>query len=186
MIARLKGEILELEKRGVVLDVQGVGYRVAVPASLMARAKIGEELELRIHHQVSDEAENLYGFDDPELLQYFELLITVPSVGPRTALNVLDIAPPRTLEQAVANKDVKLLTKVSGVGKKTAERILVELTGKVGSVQTANSVTDIQEETLLVLESLGYTKSQARLAVQKLPDEIKTVEQAVRQVLQGK
>jgi holliday junction DNA helicase RuvA len=186
MIARIQGKIVEIEKKSLVVDVGGVGYRVAVSASLLAQIKMNEEMILRIHHHVSDDAETLYGFKEKEMLEYFEMLLTVPSVGPRTALNILDIAPPRTLEQAVANKDVKLLTKVSGVGKKTAERILIELEGKVGKVEPTGPVADMQEEVMAVLESMGYTKSQARMAVQKLAKNVETVEDAVRYILQGK
>lgn len=185
MIARLSGRIIELEKKAVILDVNGVGYRVAVLASLLARFKVEQEITLRIYHHLGDGIEALYGFEEAENLEFFELLLSVPSVGPRTAMNILDVAPPRTLEQAVAKNDIKLLTKVSGVGKKTAQRILIELKGKIKDVKPEGAASDIQEEAMIALVSLGYTKGQAREAVQRLPEEVTSVEEAVRFVLKG-
>ncbi|MDZ4225685.1 MAG: Holliday junction branch migration protein RuvA [Candidatus Andersenbacteria bacterium] len=187
MIAKLTGKVWEVEEKSLVLDVGGVGYRVAVSGALLKNMKAGEELVLEIHHHVSSENEALYGFRDKEGLRYFNLLLTVPSVGPRTAMNILDIAPPRTLAQAVAGSDVKLLTRVSGVGKKTAERILVELKGKIGAEKIVTGVRgDVQDETMSALLNLGFTTSQARAVVQKLPKQVKTVEEAVREALKTK
>jgi len=131
MIALLTGKIITKEERGVILDVHGVGYRVATFASFNDKIHEGEQITLRIFHHITSDSEALFGFATAEDLHYFELLLTVPSVGPKTAMNILNVAPPATLSQAVAANDMKLLTHISGVGKKTAERIMVELKGKV-------------------------------------------------------
>ena len=184
MIATLSGTVQEIEEGSVILAVGGVGYRVLVLRSLLATVKSDQELTVRVYHHVSDSAETLYGFATKEDVQFFELLLTVPSVGPRTALNILDVAPPRTLAQAVAAKDVKLLTKVSGVGRKTAERILVELKEKFKDTPVSGVVADVSEEALSVLVNMGYTKAQAREVLQKLPEDVSSVEEAIKAVLQ--
>jgi len=105
-------------------------------------------------------------------------------VGPKTAMNILDVAPPKTLAQAVAANDVKLLTKISGVGKKTADRILVELKSTFKNVPVTGLVTDVHEETLSVLINMGYSRAQAREIVQNLPATVSSVEEAVKTALQ--
>lgn len=186
VIAILKGKVVEREAKALIVDVQGVGYRVAVLSPWLSTVKLDDEVTLRIHHQVTDDAENLYGFSKKEDLRYFELLLTVPSVGPRTAMNILEIAPPETLARAVASRDVKLLTKVSGIGRKTADRIMVELKEKFKDVKASEPVGEMQEEVISALTNMGFTKGQAREAVQKLPAEANSVEEAIRFVLQGR
>ncbi len=185
MIARLTGNVVEREERGLIIDVSGVGYRVAVLSGTREKANAGDQLELKIHHHVGQDEETLYGFETKEQLMYFNLLLTVPSVGPKTAMGILEVAPPRVLEQAVAEHDVTLLTKVSGVGKKTAERILVELRGKVKTERGRGIPGAIQHETIDALVSIGFSSTQAREAVRRLPKEIATVEEAVRAVLKA-
>jgi len=188
MIALLTGTIVEIELKSLIVDAGGVGYRVSVLGALLAKAEVGEKITLRIYHQVSDDAETLYGFEDKVGLEYFNLLLSVPSVGPRTAIGVLDVAPPRVLAQAVAQNDIKILTRISGVGKKTAERIMVELKGKIkAEVEGAETVSgDIQEETVAALTSIGFTTAQANAAASKLSKDVKTVEEAVREALRTK
>jgi len=185
MIARLVGKVVEREGKALIVDVGGVGYRVMVLGLLREKAKRGAKVSLRIHHHVTDGAESLYGFERREDLRFFELLLTVPSVGPRTALSILEVAPPEVLAQAVAEEDTTLLTKVSGVGRKTAERILVELKEKITAPALAGVAGGVQQETMEALTSIGFTASQARTAVRKLPKGVKTVEEAVKQILQG-
>lgn len=186
MIARLTGQIIEREERGIIVDVNGVGYRVAALSTLREKTKRGDRVTLRIYHHVNDDGESLYGFATKEDLTYFELLLTVPSVGPRTAMNILEVAPPSTLAQAIHEQDTALLTKVAGVGRKTADRIIIELKGKIAAAPTAGLSGAIQQEAMTALTSIGYTTPQARDLVQKLPKYITTVEEAVRAVLKEK
>jgi holliday junction DNA helicase RuvA len=184
MIATLSGKIIEKEEKSVILEVHGIGYRVAILGRLKKIIKLGDQLTLRIYHNITGEAEDLYGFKSQEDQHYFELLLTVPSVGPRTAMSILEVAPPATLNQAVSENDTALLTKVSGVGRKTAERILVELKGKIEQRALTTVSGGVQQETISALISIGFTTSQAREAVGTLPRSIKTVEDAVRAALQ--
>lgn len=186
MIARLTGQIIEREEKGIILDVAGVGYRVAVLSVFRDKVKRGDRATLRIYHHTNDDGQTLYGFATKEDLIFFELLLTVPSVGPRTAINILEAAPPATLAQAVNEQDTALLTKVSGVGRKTADRIIIELKGKIAALPVVGFSGAIQQETITALTSIGYSAVQARELVQKLPKEITTVEEAVRAVLKEK
>lgn len=184
MIAWLSGKVIEREERSIIVDVGGVGYRVGVLATLRDKLRRGQEVTLRIHQHITADSEALYGFGQKEDLHYFTLLLTVPSVGPKTAMSILDIAPPRVLEQAIAEQDTALLTKVSGVGKRTAERILVELREKVKASTGRAAAGSIQHDAIEALVSIGYTVQQAREVIQKLPPDITSVEEAVRHVLQ--
>lgn len=186
MIALLTGKVVEREEKTLIIDVNGVGYRVAALSIWREKTSAGQPIIMHIYHHVGQDAETLYGFATKKDLRYFELLLTVPSIGPKTAMNILDIAPPQTLAQAVATGDVKLLTKISGIGKKTAERILVELKEKLDPAEGGEKMGNIQEETMSALINMGYTKAQAREAVQKLPSDIKGIEEAVRGILMKK
>jgi len=184
VIARLTGKVLEREEKSLIVDVNGVGYRVAALSSLRDRARKGLDVNLIIHHHVGDDSEDLYGFETKRDLKFFELLLTVPSVGPRTAMGILEVAPPPVLSQAVAEDDIAVLTKVSGVGRKTAERILVELKEKIRLPEVVGAAGGVQREAVEALISLGYSVTQARQVVQKLPKEVETVEEAVKVALQ--
>ncbi len=183
MIASLQGIISKLEPKSLIIDVHGLGYRVGALGALLADVTIGQEMILLIHHHVTDSAETLYGFKTQEDLNFFELLLTVPSVGPRTALNILDIAPPATLAQAVIEDDIKLLTKVSGIGRKTANRIIIELKGKIDETLISGAPSNVQTETVSALVSLGFTREQARALIKELPKNVTTVQEAVKAAL---
>lgn len=184
MIARLAGKIIERQDNALIIDIHGIGYQVAVLPDILHKVGEGEEIVLHVYHHISDSDEALYGFLTKDYLQFFKLLLTVPSVGPRTAMNILEVAPPSVLQQAVVEADITLLTKVSGVGKKTAGRILVELREKITAPQTKHAPGSLQHETIEALVSIGFKPSQARAVVAKLPKEVKTVEEAVKAALQ--
>ena len=184
MIARIKGKVLEKEEKALIVEAGGIGYRVRVLGSLLNTLKEGDTVTLKIHHHVGEDAEDLFGFAEKEYLDTFHLLLTVPSVGVKTAMGILEVAAPKTLAQAVAEADMALLTKVSGVGKKTAQRILIELKEKMKAPKRQGPAGQLQQETMEALESLGYTVQQARDAVAKLPKTVKRTEDAVRMILQ--
>ncbi|MEX0649639.1 MAG: Holliday junction branch migration protein RuvA [Candidatus Andersenbacteria bacterium] len=185
MIAYLRGVVVEREEKAVIVDVNGIGYRVFAGSVLRERLAKGQEVQLNIYQNFTDSGQDLFGFDNQEELSYFKLLMKVPSIGAKTARSILDIAPPRVLEQAVAEEDVTLLTKVSGIGKKTAQRIVIELKEKLGPIQKKHGASGaLQQETIEALVSIGYTPAQARTAAAKLPKSVETVEEAVRSVLQ--
>ncbi len=184
MIARLTGKVVEKEEKAVIVDVSGVGYRVMVLGRVLHKIEMGESVSFKIHHHVGEDAENLFGFEEKEYLDTFTLLLMVPSVGVKTAMGILEIASPKTLAQAVAEEDMALLTKVSGVGKKTAQRILVELKEKLKAPKHRALAGKLQQEIMEALQSLGYTPAQARAAVEQLPKTVKRAEEGVKLVLQ--
>lgn len=187
MIGALAGTIREVEADGLILDVQGVGYRVAVLPSLLAEAKAGVPLSLMTHLHVREDDLALYGFTTRAELAFFRMLIEVPGVGPKSAMSVLAMAPVEILVRAISGGDASLLTKVSGIGRKTAERIVVELKTRLerehpalagqGAVPHADVV-----ETLV---ALGYTLGQAREAVRSLPKDISDAGEGVKAALQA-
>jgi len=185
MIARIRGSIIEAEDNSLIVDVHGVGYRVVVGKKILAGVRVGDQATFRIHYYVADDRRELYGFLDPLEEHYFNLLLTVPSVGAKTARSILDIAEPGVLAQAIAEEDYTLLTKVSGVGKRTAERIVVELKEKIGVAKSIRAGGALQSDTIEALISIGFTPAQARAAAGKLPRDISTVEEAVKLALKA-
>lgn len=168
MIAFLKGVVSEKNTKALVVTVGGVGLKVFAPVETLQKATRGKEISLFTHLVVREDALTLYGFTDKEVLEFFELLIGISGIGPKTAVAILNVANPETIRKAVASGDTSYLTKVSGIGKKTADRIVRELEDKIGALAEGASV---QEEVDVVeaLRSLGYSQSGAREALKKVP-----------------
>lgn len=170
MIAFLRGRVSILYDDAVVVDVGGVGYRVHVPASTRANLpRPGGEVFLHTHLIVREDGPQLYGFLSAEELEVFVLLINVGGVGPRVALSVLSALSPERFRSAVVAEDVAALMAVPGVGRKTAQRIVLELKDRI-SVSNAwlvseDTVAGLEEEVVDALISLGYNRSEARSAV---------------------
>lgn len=132
MIAYLRGQVLEKSADGAVVDVHGVGYKVTLSqTSLAAVPEVGAPVQLRIHTHVREDALALFGFSSPEEEELFHHLTTVSGVGPKLAMNILSGMPPQELAYAIAHNELARLTKISGVGKKTGERLVVELADKL-------------------------------------------------------
>ncbi len=188
MIARISGVLIEKEDKALIIDVHGVGYRVFVASALREKAVIGSETTLFIYDHRTDSDQVLFGFEMVSEREYFELLLCVPSIGPKTAMGILDAAPASILSQAVYTGDVALLTSMPGVGKRTAERIIVELKGKIGELTSPLSIAiarPVHQETVDALVAIGYTLVQARLAVGKLPQDIASVQEGVKAALKN-
>ena len=172
MIARLSGTVLEKHPMRVVLDVGGVGYEVHVPlSSFGAVGEPGTTLTLRVHTHVREDALMLYGFASPLEQRVFEHLISVSGIGPRLGLSVLSGLAPIELVQAIASGDVARLTTIPGIGRKTAERIVLELKEKLGAVAAADPTlppTGPREDLLSALVNLGYHRPAAEKAVDRV------------------
>jgi Holliday junction DNA helicase RuvA len=158
VIAFVRGEVIARGNDHVVIDVRGVGYKVFVP-----RHPSGNTLELHTHHIVREDAQQLYGFETREELALFEMLITVSGVGPRAALSLLSVSSPAQLASAIASGDATALSRAPGVGKKTAERLIVDLKGKVqrGGVEREPIGVVTDDEAAAALQALGYTAAEA-------------------------
>lgn len=186
MISLLDGKIEFKAEKFVVINVSGVGYRIFVaPETLKKIPEKGANVKLWTHLHVRDDALDLYGFLHLAELDFFETLISAPGIGPRKALNVLSSAPTDTLRRAIAAGDTSYLSKVSGIGKKTAEKIVVELKEKMAGRGVIVEAPELKDEAdaLDALVSLGYSQKEAREALQQVPREITSMEKRVKEAL---
>jgi Holliday junction DNA helicase RuvA len=173
MLAYLCGQVLAKSNNYLILEVNKVGYQIFAGESLLSSVKIGAEQEFYLSHQVREDASDLYGFRNLEELELFQMLLSVSGVGPKSALGVLSIAAINDIREAVIRDDAALLTKVAGIGKKTAERIVLELKNKLirsvdGAVLSAANLPVGFSDELDALMSLGYSLPDARLALNNL------------------
>ncbi len=183
MIASLTGKIESNTDKYVILDINGIGYKVYISGNTFKNLpKKGEKIKLYTHLYVRENIMELYGFLNPKELEIFELLISIPGIGPKGALNILTVVSIETLKRAIANEESAVLTKVSGIGRKIAEKIVLELKNKVGDEFVGKSLNE-DTETIDALVSLGYKVQEAREAVKKLPKDIEGVENRVREAL---
>lgn len=166
MIALIRGEIVARAGDHVVVDVRGVGYKVFVP-----RHPSGDLVTLHTHQVVREDAQQLFGFESREELALFELLITVSGVGPKAALSLLSTSSPAQLAAAIASGDAVALSRAPGVGKKTAERLIVDLKGKIarGGSEREPMSMPIDDEAAAALQALGYTTAEALAALRPGP-----------------
>ncbi len=184
MIAQLTGEVARKDSRGIVVDVHSVGYRVHIVKEHLEKLKIGAKITLLTYLAVRENALDLYGFETAEALNYFELLITVPGIGPKSALAVLSLAAPDILRRAILADDTTYLTRVSGIGRKSAEKIIVTLKDKLGQPRADESGLLADEvEALEALQALGYTLAEAREALKRLPATASDTSEKVRAAL---
>jgi len=174
MISYLKGLILEKGLSYIVLENQGIGYKVFVTPETL-EMKIGDTVALYTYMKVSDDGQSLYGLEDFATLQFFELLITVSGVGPKVALAIISSARIDAVKQAIANQDAAIFTRISGVGNKTAERIIVDLKNKVGAQGSGS--TGASSEVFDALLALGYNQREVREVVSKLDSSLSSGEQ---------
>jgi len=177
MLAYLRGQVLAKGNNYVILDVNNVGYQIFAGESLLGSIKIAEDREFYLSHIVREDASDLYGFRNVEELEMFGLLLSVSGVGPKSALGVMSIATVDDIREAVLRGDAALLTKVAGIGKKTAERVVLELKNKVGKIMSGSTLgaptmsTSYGDE-LDALIALGYSMQDARAALNEVDSSI--------------
>jgi Holliday junction DNA helicase RuvA len=172
VIASLEGKVGSVTADSIVVEIAGVGYRVFAGPATLASAREGSTLKLHTHHLVREDLEALYGFRTPEELGFFELLMTVTGVGPRVALAIVSTRPVPDLQLAILQGDEAVLTSVSGVGKKLAGRVVLELKEKVAAAGMAVAVgggdgrtrEGAESEVVGALQALGYSAGEAREA----------------------
>jgi len=189
MIASLNGKVSFTLTEGVVLDVNGVGYLVHISPILREQVKKGEQLFLYIYQVVRQDLLALYGFETLEGREFFQLLITVDSVGPKLALNILSTLNPDAIRRAVFNEQPEIFTRVPGVGKKTAQKIQLYLQDKITKIEGLEILpgfTDTDAEVMDALTALGYSIVEAQAALQSIPkDAPDDVESRLRVALQN-
>lgn len=191
MIVMLTGIVAERIDDVVVLDVHGVGYGLAVTAEDYGRLEKNSDARLYIYEHIREQSHDLYGFVTLETKQLFELLLGVNGVGPKMALNMLSIGTSGEVRAAIANGDVKFMQRATGVGKRVAERVVLDLKDKVGVDGSGVEVTDFiqpktskRDEAAEALIALGYTPQDAVQALQGIAPDV-PVEERVRRALQG-
>lgn len=180
MIAHIRGEVAEKFNSSVIVDANGVGYEIAVPLTDYETLTLSENVKLYTYHHVREQSEELFGFSSLAAKKLFELLITVQGIGPKAALAVLSLGTAEEVRNAIANSDSSYITKASGVGKKSAERVVVDLADKVGlpahyqqtgAIQTQLNTNDEAAEALM---ALGYTLADATKALEEVDASLPT------------
>ena len=184
MIGTISGTVRYKDVHVLIVDVGGVGYKVSVSIDTALDAFVGKPIFLWTYLAVRENALDLFGFVDKDGLDLFELLIGISGIGPKTALGILNVATPAMLRQAVANEDTSYLTKVSGIGKKNAEKIVLELRDKlVTTVADKNTNMRSEGDVMEALLSLGYAERDIREALKKMPKDIEGAAERVKQAL---
>ena len=186
MISYLEGKILDKNEKFFVVNVSGVGYKVFSHAGILAEiSEIGQTVKIWTHLYVREDAMDLYGFLNKEELEFFETLISISGIGPRSALGILEVAPVSGLKQAIISEDETFFTKVSGIGRKTAQRLILELKSKLIKTVVLEKGGGFQEtgDAFEALVSLGYKQNDVRKILNDLPKDVKSVEAKVKEAL---
>ena len=181
MIAHVEGTVTEKLLSSVIVDVHGIGYEVNVAAIDYDRALLNEKVKFYTYHHIREQSQELFGFSSLAAKKLFELLITVQGVGPKAALSILSLGESEIVRNAIANSDSGFVSKASGVGKKIAERIVVDLSDMVGlavNVAHASGVAAVQagDEAMEALMALGYNLNDAITALENVPADLSTAE----------
>ncbi|HLE52945.1 MAG TPA: Holliday junction branch migration protein RuvA [Anaerolineales bacterium] len=188
MIATISGKVVQVESGSLVVEVGGVGLLVNVPVQISDQARIGEAVFLFTQLVVRQDLLALYGFDTAEGREFFNLLLSVNGVGPRLALSVLSTLNPDAIRRAVFNEQADVLSRVPGVGKKTAQKILLSLQDRITSAEglaPMAAMSEVDNEVLSALIALGYSVVEAQAALQSIPREAaQEVETRLRLALQ--
>lgn len=179
MIGHLRGNVICKEDKHLILDVSGVGYKVYATIETLESCHLKGEASLWIHHTIREDASDLYGFVHSDELSFFELLIGISGIGPRTALGILNTTSVSDLKKAVSSGDTSHLTKVSGIGKKNAEKIVLELKDKFGKEDDTSSIKE-EVDALDALKTLGFDHKTAREALKSVTDANSTEERIKR------
>jgi holliday junction DNA helicase RuvA len=172
MIAYIRGEVIEKDKDNLVILVGGLGMRVFVPVTICDTASIGETIQLNTYLAVKEDSLTLYGFDLAETRELFLLLLSVNGVGPRIALSILSTLSPDALRRAITAEQADVFARVPGVGKKTAQKILITLQDKIhigSGLEHVAALSDVDTDLMSALTSLGYSGVESQAAIQSIP-----------------
>ncbi len=179
MIATISGQVSQVRSGSVVVELGGLGYEVFLPLSEVLALKEGANIKLFIHEHIREDAHTLYGFSDNSAQDLFENLLSVSGVGPKVALAILSSAPTAKIKEALAGGDADVFKAIAGVGQKTAQRIIVELRGKL----EASSQAQPADPAYQALISLGYTAAQAAKAAAAVPADITDEQHRIKAAL---
>lgn len=189
MIAHIKGIVVEKFMNSCIVDVHGVGYEITLTALDFEDTNLDDETKFYTYHAIRENAEELYGFKTLAAKKLFELLISVQGIGPKAAIAILSLANPEEVRNAIANADAAFVSKASGVGKKSAERVIVDLKDKVGipthygaTEVIAKPINDKPDEALDALIALGFPLKEATAALSKVDPNL-SVEDRIKEAL---
>lgn len=174
MIATLQGAVTFRGDNFVIVETGGVGFKVHIPTPLLSRwGTAGRRVSLHTYLHLRENEVSLYGFDTQEALSFFELLLSVSGIGPKVALGILSATNVEALRLAIASGDTDSLSQLPGIGKKTAQRIVLDLRGKLEEEELvpAPPLSPVDEDVIAALTSMGYSQSEVREALASLPDE---------------
>ena len=186
MIGTLKGTIEYRDDPSIIVDVNGVGYKVVVPVTVLAKINgLGESIKLYTHTHVREDVLELYGFSDPSDLKLFEFLISVSGVGCRTASGIFSVGDRAQIVNAIIGNDVAFFTSVPRLGKKNAQKIIIELKNKIGGTTDLDLSDDSSNSTEIVaaLKTFGFSTAESQSAIRALEDKGETVEEKIRLAL---
>jgi Holliday junction DNA helicase RuvA len=189
MIAHVSGVVAEKFGNAVIVDVNGIGYEVQIAAGDFDACVLGEQIKFHTYHHIREQSQELFGFSNLSAKKLFELLITVQGVGPKAALSILSIGDSEQVRNAIANSDSAYISQANGVGKRIAERVVVDLSDKVGlAIQITRSsgqqTIPVNDEAMEALIALGYTLADAMKALESIPTDLPTAAR-VTQALRG-
>ncbi len=185
MFGHITGKIFDIKPTRVIIKVDGMGFVIHATLSSLEKLKVGMEANFWTHTVVRETALDLYGFETEEELRVFELLITVSGVGPKSGLAILGVAGVKSIEEAVATGDTSSLTKISGIGRKIAEKIVLELNGKLATTQKGDSRTNEDVDVFEALKSLGYRERDIQAVIKKLPKDLTGANEKIKYILKN-
>ena len=185
MIGFLSGKVIAIKEKYIILDVQGVGYKIFLSANTTQSLTEGAAIELWIYTAVREDALDLFGFLQELDQEIFELLLNVSGIGPKSALGILSVADIGSLAHAIKNENVAYLTQVSGIGKKTAEKIVIELKDKMEklTIEHQSNESDSVRDVIDALLVMGYHEKNIREALRSIDDSITNTSEMIREAL---
>jgi holliday junction DNA helicase RuvA len=186
MIAYLQGQILKKLDKSIILDTGKVGYLVNITPPLLQEIEVNDPIELFIYTNVREDDLSLYGMKTVEEYEFFKNLISISGVGPKLAMDILAV-PIESMKGAILNEDAVSISKIPGIGKKTSERIIIELKDKVslGEREYKGLGPNVDEDAVEALANLGYQKNMIQKIVSKMPEEIKETEEIIKYFLKN-
>lgn len=190
MIGYISGTIKAIRKNYLIVATDHVGYKVFVTPHISLALEPGKPISLYIHTYVREDQLSLYGFPTLPELEFFEMLISVSGIGPKMALSIMSLDSLEMIQSGIVNEDAAVFTKVSGVGRKTAERLIIELREKITSVSTTDrgdlsKLSQNQADVLDALMALGYSRTEARAAISQVPKDSLTSQDRIREALKA-
>ncbi len=183
MISWIQGTVVTTIRSSVVVNVGGVGYEVGVTADTLSRLAVGEPAELYTHHAVRETASDLFGFETRDELLWFEMLLTVSGIGPKSAMGIMNSADILSQKTAVASGDSGRLTAAFGIGKKTAEKLVLELRDKVAALADSDTPSGPDTDVTDALLALGYSQKEARETLRHIPKSLTSTEERIREAI---